>query len=88
MALEIDSAGKETIGGIAAVRDAFVKAAQGKLSCLEATLAYGDGDRQVLRFVGKWNSDGRGFDRSVIAPPGAALAPHAEQCAREILAGA
>ncbi len=85
MAMEIDKDGKQVVGGIAAVRDAFVKAGQGKLSCLQATMSYELGQYQVLYFVGKWNSDGRPFDASTTVPPGAALAPYAEQLARDLL---
>lgn len=89
MALVTEKDGKETIGGIAAIRDAFQTASDGKLVCLDARMDYDHSegpDRQRLRFIGKWTADGRPFDITGTAPAGAPLAPLARAMARELLA--
>lgn len=88
MALVTEKDGKETAGGIAAIRDAFQSASDGKLVCLDARMSYdhGDGpDKQVLRFIGRWAVDGKPFDITDTAPAGAPLAPLARAMARELI---
>lgn len=86
MAVLIDADGKETIGGIAQIRDAFTTAAGGKLACSRATMGYAPGNAQVLKFVGIWVTDGSAFSVTETCPPGAPLAPHARAAARKLLA--
>jgi hypothetical protein len=88
MALVIEKDGKETTGGIAAIRDAFQSASDGKLVCLNARMGYdhSDGpDRQVLRFIGRWAADGKTFDIEETVPAGFPLAPYARAMARELI---
>jgi hypothetical protein len=88
MGLVIDKDGKETIGGIAAIRNAFQDAAGGKLACTDATLSYGEGNAQVLTFAGHWHADGRTF-RVTSNPilPGVPLAGVAASLARSLIQG-
>lgn len=86
MALLIEKDGKQTMGGIAAVRDAFVTAAGDKLAVLDARMSYGPGNTQVLEFSGKWCADGTAFHvTSDVIPAGAALGPHAQAMARKLI---
>ena len=86
MGLEIDKDGKQTSGGIAAIRNAFQDAAGGKLACTDATLGYAEGNAQVLTFVGHWHSDGRAFRAtSDPIPPGLPLADAAAALARRLV---
>ncbi len=87
MAIVTEKDGKETTGGIAAIRDAFQAASDGKLVCLDARMSYGAGDVQNLRFIGRWAVDGTPFDVSDMLPAGAPLAPHARAMARELIEG-
>lgn len=91
MALVTERDGKETSGGIAAIRDAFQTASDGKLVCLDARMDYDHSagpDRQRLRFIGRWAVDGKPFDVTDTCPAGAPLAPFARAMARELLAAA
>jgi hypothetical protein len=86
MGLEIDKDGKQTVGGIAAIRNAFQDAAQGKLACTDATLGYAEGNAQVLTFAGHWHGDGRTFRvTSDPIPPGLPLAGAAATLARRLI---
>jgi hypothetical protein len=89
MALLIDADGKETAGGIVAVRDAFVAAADGKLVCLDARMSYDHSqgpNAQVLEFSGRWAADGKPFAvKSDPIPPGGALAAQARALARKLI---
>ncbi len=88
MAIVTEKDGKETTGGIAAIRDAFQRASDGKLVCLDARMTYdhSDGpDRQTLRFIGRWAADGATFDVTDTVAAGAPLAPHAQAMAREMI---
>lgn len=90
MALVTDSDGKETVGGIVAIRNAFKEAGGGALVCLDCTLGYDHGhgaNAQVLTFSGRWAVDGTPFRAEQIVPPGEMPAPHARAAARELLAG-
>lgn len=90
MAIVTERDGKETVGGIAAIRDAFVAASDGKLVCLDARMGYDHDvvrDRQMLRFIGRWAADGKPFDVIDYAPAGAPLAPLARAMAREMIEG-
>lgn len=88
MALLIDKDGKETVGGIVAIRNAFVEASGGKLVCLDCTMGYdhsNGANGQKLTFSGRWADDGTPFITTVTAPPGLALAPYARMVARELI---
>lgn len=88
MALVTERDGKETSGGITAIRDAFQTASDGKLVCLDARMDYDHSagpDRQRLRFIGRWAVDGRPFDVTDACPAGAPLAPFARAMARELV---
>lgn len=87
MAVLIEADGKETMGGITAIRDAFQAASQGKLACNRAAMRYAQGNAQVLEFSGVWCADGKPFKvTSDAIPAGAPLAPHARAMARELIA--
>lgn len=87
MAVVIEADGKETTGGIAAIRDAFVTAGGGKLTCLDARMSYRPGDVQHLEFSGHFTgNNGLPFNVQCDVPPGAPLAPHARAMARELVA--
>jgi hypothetical protein len=87
MAIVIDADGKETVGGIAAVRDAFNIVGAPALTCTDARMRYGAGNTQILEFVGKWCVDGRPFALiSAPIPPGMPLAAQARAMARELIA--
>lgn len=85
MALLIDADGKETVGGIMAIRDAFQDASGNKLACSKSTMRHGIGDSQILAFSGVWCADGRPFTVEEELPPGAPLAAHARRMARELI---
>lgn len=88
MALVIDSDGKETVGGIVHVRNAFVEASAGKLTCLDCRMEYDHArgaNGQKLTFIGRWCDDGTPFEVIEHVPPGVALAPHARAAARELI---
>jgi hypothetical protein len=90
MAVVIEKDGKETTGGIAAIRDAFQAASNGLLVCLDARMNYDHTDApdcQVLRFIGRWAADGAPFDVCDTVAAGAPLAPHARAMARELIEG-
>lgn len=89
MAIVIDADGKETVGGIVAIRNAFVEASGGKLTCTDARMGYDHthgANGQRLTFIGRWG-DGTAFEVSHYVPPHAPLAPHARAAAREIIEG-
>jgi hypothetical protein len=87
MAVVIEADGKETVGGIAAVRDAFNAVADGVLSCSECRMRYGEGNSQILEMAGKWSADGKPFAlTSDPIPPSVPLAAHARAMARELIA--
>lgn len=87
MAVVIEADGKETTGGIAAIRDAFVTAGGGKLTCLDARMSYRPGDVQHLEFSGHFSGNqGQPFKVEAEAAPGAPLAPLARAMARELVA--
>jgi hypothetical protein len=86
MAIVIEADGKETVGGIAAVRDAFNSVADGVLSCTDCRMRYAEGNSQILELAGKWN-DGKSFAlTSDPIPPNMPLAAHARAMARELIA--
>lgn len=89
MALLIDADGKETAGGIVAIRDAFLAAADGKLVCLDARMGYdhsAEPNAQVLEFSGRWAVDGKAFAvKSDPIPAGGPLAAHARALARQLI---
>lgn len=88
MALLIDKDGKETVGGIQAIRNAFVEASDRKLVCLDCTMQYDHSkgsNGQKLTFSGRWADDGTPFHVTEYVPPGIALAPHARAAARELI---
>lgn len=91
MALVTDKDGKETIGGIVAIRTAFVEAGGGKLFCLDCTMGYDHSETangQVLTFSGYWSGDqARPFHVTAYVPPGEAIAAHARAAARELIEG-
>jgi hypothetical protein len=90
MALVIDKDGKETYGGIVAIRNAFVEASEGKLVCLDCTMSYDHSQApngQLLKFSGRWVADGSTFEVSKYVPPGGAAASHARAAARELIEG-
>lgn len=83
MAVVYDRDGNATAGGMAAIRDAFVTAADGKLVCLDATMGYDHSagpNAQVLTFKGKWADDGSPFE--VKSPPILAGLPLAQAARR------
>lgn len=89
MAVLIEPDGKETVGGITQVRDAFVTAGLGMLVCTRATMEYDHSigtDAQVLKFIGHYAADGEPF--AVVSDPvlsGGALAPAARAAARRLV---
>lgn len=88
MALVIDSDGKETVGGIVAIRNAFVEASGGKLVCLDCRMEYdhaNGANGQKLTFTGRWADDGTPYETAAHVPPGLALAPYARAAARELI---
>jgi len=89
MAIVIDADGKETAGGIAAIRDAFVMSARGKLVVLDARMSYdhsNGANGQVLEFAGRYAADGTPFAvKSDPIPAGTPLAPHARAMARKLV---
>lgn len=89
MALVANRDGSETAGGMAAIRDAFVAASEGKLVCLDATMGYDHSagpNAQVLTFKGRYAADGREFAvTSNPILPGAALAAVARSMARKLI---
>lgn len=88
MAIVTEKDGKETTGGIAAIRDAFQSASDGKLVCLDARMVYdhtAGPDGQRLTFIGRWAVDGKPFVVTDACPAGAPLAPLARAMARELI---
>ena len=89
MAILIDADGKETAGGIAAIRDAFVMSAHGKLVCLDARMSYDhstEPNAQVLEFSGRHADSGEPFNvKSDPIPAGGPLAAHARAMARKLI---
>jgi len=89
MAIVTDADGKETVGGIVALRNAFVEAAGGKLVCLDCSLGYDHSQApngQLLTFSGYWAGDRtKPFHVTEYVPPGVAAAPHARAAARELI---
>lgn len=89
MALLVDKDGKETVGGIQQLRDAFQNAAGGKLAVSAAHLRYDHSqgaNGQVLEFSGHFSADGKPFAvSSDPIPAGAPLAPVARALAISLL---
>lgn len=88
MALVIDSDGKETVGGIVAIRTAFVTASDGKLVCLDCRMEYDHShgpNGQKLTFTGRWADDGSTYTVTEFVPPGAAAGVHARMAARTLI---
>lgn len=89
MAMVYDRDGNSSAGGMAAIRDAFVAASDGKLVCLDATMGYDHSagpNAQVLTFAGKWAADGAPFEiKSPPILPGLPLAQAAQRLARRLL---
>ncbi len=87
MALVEDKDGKETVGGIVALRTAFVEAGEGKLICTDARMNYDHthgANGQKLTFSGRWK-DGTPFEVTEYVPPHAAAARHARRAARMLV---
>ena len=81
----LDDDGHEIHGGIRLIRDAFVQAAGGKLTCLEATMTYAEGNAQMLTFSGIRRDDGSPFSASFAVPAGAPLGSYVKRAARTII---
>jgi hypothetical protein len=89
MALVTDKDGKETVGGIVAIRTAFVEAGEGNLICLDCKMSYDHSQApngQILVFEGRF-TDGTAFRVTQYVPPGEATAAHARAAARELIEG-
>jgi hypothetical protein len=89
MAIVTEKDGTETVGGIVAIRTAFVEAGGGKLVCLDCTLGYDHSQApngQLLTFSGYWSGDQtKPFRITAYVPPNEAAASHARAAARELI---
>ena len=85
----VDDNGQQTIGGIQKLRDEFISAAGGhsKVSNVNATLEYVEGNAQVIRFTGHKVAGSEPFDvTSDSIQPGASLTAIAGSLAQGLFA--
>ncbi len=81
----IDDEGNEIHGGIAAIRNAFVHASGDKLTCLSATMSYGEDNAQQFVFEGVRKADGSPFRAEVNVPAGAPAGSYVRAAARKLI---